>query len=177
MHLAQQRRQIDADGLGHCRGRFPFEDKNDRQRTGAGCSACWLNTCLHRSDLCRSLVHQPEVAADILECREGFVEVLSRVGGRDDGADTRFGVRHSGESDSLREDALLEEAIAQIHGFAAFAGDDGCNGALAGSGVEAEVAQPFLKVASVLPEAIDALRLIEEHVDGGDTGCRHRRRV
>src|SRR5205085_8112539 len=50
------------------------------------------------------------------------------------------------------------------------AGDHRGDRRLTVTGVEAEPDQPSLEVARVLPEAVDQLRLVFEHVDGRDAG-------
>ena len=44
------------------------------------------------------------------------------------------------------------------------------------AGVEAEVGESLLEVAGVLPQPLDQLRLLLQHLQGRDAGGRHRGR-
>ena len=70
-----------------------------------------------------------------------------------------------GKRDALREDALLEQPIRQLHRQRAVADDDRRDRALADAGVEAERLQARLEEARVLPEPVDDLRLLQQQVD------------
>ncbi len=72
--------------------------------------------------------------------------------------------------------------LAEVHGSASVADDDGCDGRLAGgcgaaAYVEPGVRELLLEVAGVGPETLDAFRLVLEHVERRDARCRDRRRV
>ena len=117
-----------------------------------------------------------------LEDFQGLVELLAGVFAGHDGADAGFAFGDGGEGDAGAEDARVEEGAGEIHGLAAVADDDGCDGGFAGGSVdaadvEAETAEFGLEVAGVFPEAIDALGLGFEQIEGGDAGSGHRWRV
>src|SRR5580698_1548692 len=99
-----------------------------------------------------------------------------------DGADTCFAFGNRGEGDAGGHQSLLEEGFREVHRQAAIAGDDWRDGSFAGgrgdsADIEAEPAEFRLEVAGVVPETVDALRLLLEEIEGGDAGCGNRWRM
>ena len=92
-----------------------------------------------------------------------------------DGADAGFAFGDGGEGDAGGHDSGVEEGAGEVHGAAAVADDDGGDGGFALWGgvaayVEAGVGELLLEVVGVVPEALDAVGLVFEDVEGGDAG-------
>src|SRR5207245_2351800 len=111
---------------------------------------------------------QSQLLPNLLERVERELQVLARVRGGDDGADASLVAGDGGEAEALREDAFREKPIRQLHGDRRFADDHRRDGTLAEPRVEAEVAQSRFEKRRVVPERVDELRLVEQHIDGGD---------
>ena len=71
----------------------------------------------------------------------------------------------------------LEEPVRQLHRDRGLAAHHRCDRRFALADIEAELAESALEVTRVAPELFDELRLLLEHVDGGDACGNHRRRM
>ena len=96
---------------------------------------------------------------------------------RHERADARFVARDGRKRDALREHAFLKQPIRQLHRKGALTRDHRRDRTLAEAGVESERFEPFLEEPRVLPEPIDDLRFLLQHVDRGDAGGGDRRRM
>src|SRR5207302_11326187 len=79
-------------------------------------------------------------------------------------------------------DACFEQLARKVHSTGTVADDDGSYGRLAGgrglaADVEAQRAQLLFEVTRVLPQFVDALRLLLQDFEGGDAGGGHRWRM
>src|ERR1039458_1702038 len=124
----------------------------------------------------------PHPLADALQDVERLVEFFARVGRGHDGTDARLTFGHCGKRDARAHDALFEQLAREIHGQAAVAHDDGRDRRLAGrrvysADVEAQSTQLLLPVARVVPELLDALGFLLQHVEGRDAGGGDGRRM
>ena len=119
----------------------------------------------------------PSSRPTLREHVERELQLVARVRGRDDGADARLVARDGRKRDALREDALLEQPVRQLHRQRALADDHRRDRALAQAGVEAERLQAGLEEPRVLPQPLDDLRLLLEHVERRDARGRDRRRM
>jgi len=95
------------------------------------------------------------------------------MGRGDDRAHARFVAGDRRKRDSLSKYALFEQAIRQLHRAGAFARDDGRDGTFTEARVEAERREAFLEEARVVPEPLDDLGLVLEHIKGGQTAGGH----
>ena len=113
---------------------------------------------------------------------EGLIDLGAGVLAGHDGADAGLAFGDGGEGDAGGHDAGVEESAGEVHCRAAVADDDGGDGGFAGRGgvaadVEAGVGELLLEVVGVVPEALDALGLVFENVEGGDAGGGDRGRM
>src|SRR3989442_10369387 len=113
-------------------------------------------------------MEDPELLADLAEHVERELQLVARVRRRDDRSDARLLGRYGWKRDALREHALPEEPIRQLHRERAVADDDRRDRALAQAGVEAERIEARFEEARVLPQPIDDLWLLFEHVERRD---------
>ena len=97
--------------------------------------------------------------------------------GRHDGAHARLALGHRGEPDAGRQHAPVEQLARQLVRQRRVAHDHGRDRRLADSRVESGGFEARLEIARILPELLDALRLLLQHVEGGQASRRHRRRV
>src|SRR6266566_8406338 len=84
-----------------------------------------------------------------------FREFRISMKSRDNSTHATLIGRYCGEHDTLREDSLLEETIAELHCQGAFAHYYGRNWRLAMPCIEAELLQATFEEGSILPEALD----------------------
>src|SRR5277367_897924 len=106
---------------------------------------------------------------------EGLIDFGAGVFAGHDGADAGLALGDGGEGDAGGHDAGVEEGAAKVHGTATIADDDGGDGGFALWGgvaayIEAGVGELLLEVDGVVPEALDAVGLVFENVEGGDAG-------
>src|SRR5271156_1632880 len=111
-----------------------------------------------------------------------MLDLGTRVFAGQDGADAGLAFGDGREGDAGGHDSGVEEGARKIHGAAAVADDDGCDRGLACGGshaadVEAETAEFGFEVAGIFPEALDALGLFLEEIEGRDTGRGDGRRM
>src|SRR3954471_8407399 len=93
-----------------------------------------------------------------------------------DRTDACLALGDGGERDARCHHAFFEKLAAEFHGQLAVTHNDGCDGCLArrrvhAADVESEIAQLFLEEVSVLPQVLDKLRLLLQHIECGDA-CR-----
>ena len=116
---------------------------------------------------------------------DGFkrlIDLFAGVFAGHDGANTGFAFGDGGEGDAGGHDAGVEEGAGEVHGAAAIADEDGCDGSLAFGGsvaacVKAGACEFLLEVGGVGPKTLDAVGLVFEDVECGDAGGSDRWRV
>ena len=113
----------------------------------------------------------------VCERIEAGLEIVARVLAGHDRAHAGLAQRDGREDDRRGEDAALEQPGRELLRLRLVAGDDRRDRRLADAGVEAELLQARLEEAGVVPQPLDALRLVLQHVDGGDARGRHGRRL
>jgi hypothetical protein len=99
-----------------------------------------------------------------------------------DGANAGFALGNGWEGDAGGHETSVEESFAEVHRLASVTDDDRRDGRFAlwggfAADVETGVGELLLEVVSVGPEALDALRLGLENVEGCNAGSRDRWRV
>src|SRR5271157_4234104 len=135
-----------------------------------------------RSLFQRFPVQNHKLAGGLFEDVQCLVDLGAGVFAGHDGADAGLAFGDGREGDSGGHDSGVEEGTRKIHSPAAVADDDGRDGRFAGRGgnaadVEAEAAEFGLEVAGVVPEALDALGLVFEKIEGRDAGGGDGRRM
>ncbi len=93
-----------------------------------------------------------EGLGDFLEDVGGFQELVSFVGGADDGAQAGFAFGDSGVADGGGEDTGFEDLFGELKGFRRIAYVDGDDGGFAGLELEAALFQFALEEFGVGPE-------------------------
>ena len=122
-----------------------------------------------------SNVEDPHFFRDGSEDFEGLIDLGTSVFAGHDGANAGFTFGHGREGDSCGHDAGVKEGAGEVHGFAAVTDDDGGDGRFtpgrgAAAYVEAGVGELLFEVVGTVPEALDAVGLVFEDVEGGDAG-------
>src|SRR5206468_8407670 len=85
-----------------------------------------------------------ELPPNLAEHVERELELLARMNSRHDRADARFVAGHSRIRNTLREHALFEQTVRQLHRQRAVADDNRRDRALAEAGIESERRKPRL---------------------------------
>src|SRR5207245_1263934 len=117
-----------------------------------------------------AVIEDPDLVADFGEGVERELQLFARMRRRHDRANPRLVSRNRRKSDSLRENAFFEQSVRQLHRQRGVTDDHRRDRTLAEAGVEAERLQPCLEKSSVLPESIDQLWLLEEHINRRNAG-------
>src|SRR5215469_10282707 len=102
-----------------------------------------------------------------------FRKLCAGVDCRDDRTHAAFVSGHRRIDDTLRKNALLEEARAEAHRQGALAHYHRRNRRLALARIEPQLLQAALEEVGVFPEALDQAIVLLQNLQGRDAGCHY----
>src|SRR6476469_6545841 len=119
--------------------------------------------------------NQSEALACLAESLQRAIQFVARMRSSHDGPHARFAFRHRRESDSRGQNPFLEQGSRKLMGAFRLAGHYRRDRSLAAASIEACGREALFEVARIVPQVLDALRLLLEHVEGGQAGRSYRR--
>src|SRR3954468_14600063 len=121
-----------------------------------------------RSSAMSESLDQAELPAHLLERVEARLEIVARVLAGHDRAHAGLVQRDRRENHGRGEDALHEQPGGESLRPGCLARDDRRDRRLADARVEPKLREPGLEEAGVIPQSLESLRLVLEHVERRD---------